>query len=144
MMYKAFVLQEQYWHRMKHLITLCVYCCLVTKLCPTNCDPCTVAHQAPLSMKFSKQERWSGLPFPSSQDLPRQGSNPGLPHCRRILYQLSHKGSPWKESQHQLRQYIKKQRHYFTDKDLSSQSYGFSSSVQSVQSLSHVRFFLTP
>ena len=25
---------------------------------------------------------------------PTQGSNPGLPHCRRILYQLSHKGSP--------------------------------------------------
>ena len=27
---------------------------------------------------------------------PTQGSNPGLPHCRRILYQLSHLGSPWK------------------------------------------------
>jgi len=27
---------------------------------------------------------------------PTQGSNPGLPHCRRILYQLSHKGSPGK------------------------------------------------
>ena len=26
---------------------------------------------------------------------PTQGSNPGLPHCRQILYQLSHKGSPW-------------------------------------------------
>ena len=26
---------------------------------------------------------------------PIQGSNPGLPHCRQILYQLSHKGSPW-------------------------------------------------
>ena len=26
---------------------------------------------------------------------PTQGSNPGLPHCRRVLYQLSHKGSPW-------------------------------------------------
>ena len=26
---------------------------------------------------------------------PTQGSNPGLPHCRKILYQLSHKGSPW-------------------------------------------------
>ena len=26
---------------------------------------------------------------------PTQGSNPGLPHCRRILYQLSHQGSPW-------------------------------------------------
>ena len=25
---------------------------------------------------------------------PTQGSNPGLPHCRQILYQLSHKGSP--------------------------------------------------
>ena len=25
---------------------------------------------------------------------PIQGSNPGVPHCRRILYQLSHKGSP--------------------------------------------------
>ena len=29
---------------------------------------------------------------------PTQGSNPGLPHCRRILYQLSHKGSPFKET----------------------------------------------
>ena len=26
---------------------------------------------------------------------PTQGSNPGLPHCKRILYQLSHKGSPY-------------------------------------------------
>ena len=32
------------------------------------------------------------MPFPG--DLPTQGSNPGLPHCRWILYQLSHKGSP--------------------------------------------------
>ena len=34
------------------------------------------------------------LPFPSPGDLPTQGSNPGLPHCRQILYQLNHKGSP--------------------------------------------------
>ena len=33
---------------------------------------------------------------------------------------------PWKESYYQPRQYIKKQRHYFVNKDLSSQSYGFS------------------
>ena len=32
--------------------------------------------------------------FPSPRDLPTQGSNPGLPHCKRILYQLSHKESP--------------------------------------------------
>ena len=33
--------------------------------------PWTVAHQAPLSMEFSRQEYWSGLPFPSSGDLPK-------------------------------------------------------------------------
>ena len=36
--------------------------------------------------------------------------------------------SPWKESYDQPRQHIKKQRHYFANKGLSSQSYGFSSS----------------
>ena len=124
--------------------------------------PWTIAHQALPSMGFSRQEYWSGLPFPSPGDLPdpgikpkspaleadaltsespgkpsamksesesrsvmsdslwahglyspwnspgqntgmgslsllqgifqTQGSNPGLPHCRRILHQLSHKG----------------------------------------------------
>ena len=38
----------------------------------------TVAHQAPLSMEFSRQEYWSGLPHPSLGDLPDQGSNPCL------------------------------------------------------------------
>ena len=33
--------------------------------CPTLCDPKTAAHQAPLSLGFSRQEHWSGLPFPS-------------------------------------------------------------------------------
>ena len=31
---------------------------------------------------FPRQEHWCGLPFPSPGDLPDQGSNPGLPHCR--------------------------------------------------------------
>ena len=34
------------------------------------CDPWTLAHQAPLSMEFSRQEYWSGLPFPFPGDLP--------------------------------------------------------------------------
>ena len=34
----------------------------------------TIAHQTPLSMEFSRQEYWSGLPFPSPRDLP----NPGI------------------------------------------------------------------
>ena len=35
--------------------------------------PWTVAHQAPLSIGFSRQEHWSGLPFPSPGDLPGPG-----------------------------------------------------------------------
>ena len=36
--------------------------------------PWTVAHQAPLSMEFHKKEYWSGVPFPTPEDLP----NPGI------------------------------------------------------------------
>ena len=41
--------------------------------------PWTVAHQAPLSMGFSRQEYWSGLPFPSPGDLPDPGLEPRSP-----------------------------------------------------------------
>ena len=41
--------------------------------------PWTVAPQAPLSMKFSRQEYWCGLPFPSPGDLPDPGIKPGSP-----------------------------------------------------------------
>ena len=39
----------------------------------------TVAHQAPLSMGFSRREYWSGLPFPSPGDLPKPGIDPRSP-----------------------------------------------------------------
>ena len=52
--------------------------------------PWTIARQAPQSMEFSMQEYWSKLPFPTAGDFPTQGSNPGLPHYRYILYHLSH------------------------------------------------------
>ena len=45
---------------------------LVTKLCPTLETPWTVDHQAPLSMGFSRQEYWSGLPFPFSKYTPKK------------------------------------------------------------------------
>ena len=41
--------------------------------------PWTIAHQAPPSMEFSRQEYWSGLPFPSAGDLPYPGIEPGSP-----------------------------------------------------------------
>ena len=103
--------------------------------------PWTVAYQAPPSVGFSRQENWSGLPFPSPGDLPNPGIEPGspalekamaihsnalawkipwteepdrlqtmgsqrvrhdsdftftfLPHCRQMLYHLSHQGNPF-------------------------------------------------
>ena len=41
--------------------------------------PWTVAYKAPPSMEFSRQEYWSGLPFPSPGDLPDPGIKPGSP-----------------------------------------------------------------
>ena len=42
-------------------------------------SPWTVAHQAPLSVEFSRQEFWSGLPCPSPGDPPNPGIEPGSP-----------------------------------------------------------------
>ena len=41
--------------------------------------PWTVAYKASPSMGFSRQEYWSGLPFPSPGDLPNPGIEPGFP-----------------------------------------------------------------
>ena len=55
--------------------------------------PWTVPYQASPSMGFSRQEYWSGLPFPSPGDLPNPEIE-SIPHCRQTLYPLSHQGSP--------------------------------------------------
>ena len=47
-----------------------------------------------MSMGFSRQEYWSGLPFPSPGDLPNPEIELGLLHCRQTIYCLSHQGSP--------------------------------------------------
>ena len=55
--------------------------------------PWTVAHQAPLSMGFSRQEYWSGLPFPPPEDLPDLGIKPVSPallHQQVASLPLSH------------------------------------------------------
>ena len=49
--------------------------------------PWAIAHQAPLSMEFSMQEYWSGLPFPSPDDLPNQRIEPTSPIA--YFYHLS-------------------------------------------------------
>ena len=45
----------------------------------------TVTHQAPLSVEFSRQEYWSGLPFPSAGDLPDPGIEPMSPALQANL-----------------------------------------------------------
>ena len=64
-----------------------LYCCLVITLYPTL----TIAHQAPLSMGFSRQECWSGLPFPPPPgDLPNPGIKPTSPALQADYLLLSH------------------------------------------------------
>ena len=54
--------------------------CSVTSVVSNSLWPqWTVAHQAPLSMGFSRQEYWGGLPFPPPEDLPNLGIKPGSP-----------------------------------------------------------------
>ena len=57
----------------------------------------TIAHQAPLSMGFSRQEYWSGLPRPSPGDLPNPGmelTSPEAPALQADSLLLSHWGTP--------------------------------------------------
>ena len=52
---------------------------LIAQSCRLFTTAWIVAHQALMSMGFSRQEYWSGLPFPSSGDLPNPGIQPGSP-----------------------------------------------------------------
>ena len=56
--------------------------------------PCTIACHAPLSMRFSRQEYSSGLPFPPPGDLPGPGIEPRSPVLQADSLLLSHQGSP--------------------------------------------------
>ena len=49
------------------------------KSCPALATPWIAACQAPLEMEFSRKEHWSGLPFPSSGDVPDPGIEPTSP-----------------------------------------------------------------
>ena len=59
----------------------CVYVCVscFEHSVQLFATPWTVAHKAPLFARFSRQEYWSGLLFPSPEDLPDPGINPGSP-----------------------------------------------------------------
>ena len=67
---------------------------LVTSHVQFFVTPWTVAHQAPLSMGFPRQEYWSGLPLYQRIFL-TQGSNPCLLHWQTDSLSLSQRGSPF-------------------------------------------------
>ena len=67
---------------------------LVSKSCPTLTTPQTVALKVPLSMGFSRQEYWSGLPFPSPEDLPNPGIELGSPACQADSLPTELSGKP--------------------------------------------------
>ena len=78
------------------LILFQVLLCLVTQSCPILCDPmdcnppCSCIHG-----DYPDKNTAVGSHALLQEIFPTQGSNPGLPHCRQILYHLSHQGSPW-------------------------------------------------
>ena len=90
------VLQSKVSQKNKYCILMYVYGIQKTVLLLSHqvmsssfTTPWTRAHQAPLSMEFSRQEYWSGLPLPSPGDLP----DPCLQHHGPILDRLNHQGN---------------------------------------------------
>ena len=66
--------------------------CSVIQLC-LFATPWTIAHQAPRSMEFSRQEYWSGLPFSTPGDLPDPGIEPTSPTLQVGSLPVSHLGN---------------------------------------------------
>ena len=68
--------------------------CLIAQSCLTFCGPMDYSDQAPLSMGFSRQEYWSGLPFPSPGDLADPGIEPRSPALQTDALTSEPQGSP--------------------------------------------------
>ena len=60
----------------------------------------SVAHQAPLPMGFSRQEYWSGLPYPPPGDLPNPGTEPRSSALQADSLPLSHNGDSFSNMKH--------------------------------------------
>ena len=73
---------------------VCVCVCQSLSHVRLFATPWTVAHQVPLSMEFSRQEYWSGLPFPSPRDLPHSGIESGYPALQAYSFRSEPPGKP--------------------------------------------------
>ena len=73
-------------------VIMCVYKSLQS--CLTLCDPVECSPPGSLSMGFSRQEYWSGLPFPSPGDFPGPGIEPGSPALQADALSFEPPGKP--------------------------------------------------
>ena len=85
---------EHYINLLPHSLYICC-CCLVAKSCLTLCKPMDSSPPGSSAHWISQAKilEWVAISF-SRGIFPTHGSNPHLLHCRQILYQLSHQGSP--------------------------------------------------
>ena len=67
-------------------VCVCVCTCAQLSVVFDSVNPWTAAHQGPLYMGFSRQEYWSGLPFPYPGDLPDSGIEPLSPASPASAY----------------------------------------------------------
>ena len=68
---------------------------LTAQSCPTLCDPVDCSLAGPFVHEFSRQEYWSGLPFPFPGDLPDPGIEPGSPALQAESLPLELPGKPY-------------------------------------------------
>ena len=89
-----FIFNFLLWLYQEQLITVCCVLCLVTQSCPTLCDPMDYSPPGS-SIHGDSLGKNTGVDCHAFLQgiFPTQGSNPGLPRCRWILYRLSHQGS---------------------------------------------------
>ena len=71
------------------------YLVLIARSCPTLCDPMDCSPRVLLFMEFSRQDYWSGLPFPSPGDLPDPGIEDGSPKFRADSSPTEPQGKHW-------------------------------------------------
>ena len=92
------------------LQTYCVLC-LVAQSCPTLCDPMDSSPPGSSVLGDSPGKNTEVSCHALLQGIyPTQALNPGLPHCRQILYHLSHQGSPqthWQKPKVEMRIFLK-------------------------------------
>ena len=84
--------------------------CLLAQSCPALCFAWTAAHQTPLSMEFSRQDYWSGLPFPTPGYLPNPGIEPRSPALQADSLPFKPPGKP-----HHLPEFAQKSQTLLSD-----------------------------